>query len=183
MKQKLSKKFVRLEGSDYAINEFGEVKNLKTRNVLKPFLISDYPAVNITVNGKRKTCYVHHLCSEIFLGHVAKRGLMTINHIDHDKTNNRLDNLEVISHRRNTALSYIHKNRELPTGVTKTAIGKRRYKSQICYKGENRYLGCYMTAEEAAAVYQEASDLIIKTGELPEYYMNRKRYDRFKKLE
>jgi nitrous oxide reductase len=38
-------------------------------------------------------------------------------------------------------------------------------------------------AEEAAAVYQEASDLIIKTGELPEYYMNRKRYDRFKKLE
>jgi len=40
-----------------------------------------------------------------------------------------------------------------------------------------------MTAEEAAAVYQEASDLIIKTGELPEYYMNRKRYDRFKKLE
>jgi hypothetical protein len=71
----------------------------------------------------------------------------------------------------------------LPTGVSLTPIGKRRFKSQISYLGVNRYLGAYLTAEEASQVYNEAAECIVKTGQLPDYYMNRERYDRFKKLE
>jgi hypothetical protein len=183
MKKQLSENFIQLENSDYAINQLGVVKNLKTGNIIHPFLISGYPAVNITVNGKRKTTYVHHIMAAMFLNYVAKRGLMSINHINADKTCNRLDNLEVITHRRNSALTFINKNRELPTGVTLNPTGVRRYKAQISYQGINRYLGAYMTAEEASQVYQEASDCIVKTGHLPDYFMNRKRYDRFKKSE
>jgi hypothetical protein len=181
MKNKLSKKFIQVEDVNYGINELGEVKNLKTRNVLSPFLVSNYPAVNILHKGKRKVMYVHHLMSIVYLNHIPKRGLITVNHIDQNKQNNRLDNLEVITHRRNSALTYIHKNRALPTGVTMGTVGKRKYKAQISYLGINRYLGCYLTPEEAAKVYQDASDAIIKTGHLPEYYMTRERYDRFKK--
>lgn len=181
MNRELSREFVPIEGSNYGINEYGEVKNFNTKTILKTFLISNYPAINITLNGKRKTMYCHHIMAATFLNHIAKRGLITINHIDHDKTNNRLDNLEIISHRRNSALAYIHKNRELPTGVVKTEIGKRRYKTQISYLGVNNYLGCYYTAEEAHAVYMEASDCIMKTGKLPERFMNRTRYERYKK--
>lgn len=181
MERKLNEEFTQLENSDYAVNELGIVKNLKTGNIIRPFLIAGYPAVNITVGGKRKTCYIHHLCALVFLNYVAKRGLMSINHIDANKQNNRLDNLEVITHRRNSALTFVHKKRELPTGVTKNPIGIRRYKAQISYMGVNRYLGAYLTAEEASAVYNEAAECIIKTGHLPEYYMTRARYDRFKK--
>ena len=181
MKNKLSRKFIQIQNTDYFINEYAEVRNSKTRIILKPFLISNYPAVNISIDGKRKTVYVHHLISIVFLDHIPKRGLITINHIDQNKNNNRLDNLEVISHRRNSALTYISRNRELPTGVTTSPMGKRKYKAQISYLGINKYLGCYDTPEEASQVYIEASDCIIKTGKLPEYYMNRNLYDRFKK--
>jgi hypothetical protein len=181
--KELNEEFIQLVDSDYSINELGIVKNLKTGNIIHPFLISQYPAVNISVGGKRKTAYVHHIAAFVFLEYVAKRGLMSINHIDANKQNNRLDNLEVITHRRNSALTYINKKRELPTGVTKTAIGIRRFKSQISYLGANRYLGCYMTAEEAHQVYMAASDSIVKTGHLPEYFLTRKRYERFKKPE
>ncbi len=167
--------------TNYSINEYGEVKGLRTRIVLKPFLISNYPAVNISVNQKRKTCYVHHLMSLTFLNHTPKRGLITINHIDQNKQNNRLDNLEIITHRRNSALTYIHRNRELPTGVTKNPMGIRLFKAQINHRGVNNYLGCYMTAQEASQAYQEASDGIIKTGEIPESLKNKKRYGRYKK--
>jgi len=181
MSKELNEEFIQLENSDYAINELGIVKNLKTGNIIRPFLISNYPAVNISVNGKRKTVYVHHICALVFLNYVAKRGLITINHIDQNKQNNRLDNLEIITHRRNSALTYIHRNRELPTGVTKNPIGIRLFKAQINHRGVNNYLGCYMTAQEASQAYQEASDGIIKTGEIPESLKNKKRYGRYKK--
>jgi hypothetical protein len=181
MEKKLSKKFVPIPNTNYTINEYCEIRNIRSKIILHPFLISDYPAVNISVNGKRKTMYCHHLMSLTFLNHTPKRGLITINHIDQNKQNNRLDNLEIISHRRNSALTYISRNRELPTGVTKTNIGIRRFKCQISYLGINRYLGCYMTAQEASEVYIAASDAIVKTGNLPEHFLTRERYERFKK--
>jgi len=179
--KELNEEFTQLENSDYAVNELGIVKNLKTGNIIHPFLISNYPAINLSINGQRKTMYCHHLMSIVYLDHIPKRGLITVNHIDANKENNRLDNLEVISHRRNSALTYINKKRELPTGVVQTTVGVRRFKSQISYLGINRYLGCYMTAQEAHDVYMEASDAIVKTGHLPQYFLTRERYQRFKK--
>ena len=170
MKNELSKEFSPIPNSNYSINEYGEVINNRNKIILTPFLISDYPAVNISVNRKRKTMYVHHCMSIVYLNHIPKRGLITVNHIDQNKQNNRLDNLQVITHRLNSALTYISRNRALPTGVTKGDAGKRRYKCQISYLGVNRYLGCYMTPEEASEVYIAASDAIVMSGHLPEYF-------------
>lgn len=181
MEKELNEEFTQLKNSDYAVNELGIVKNLKTGNIINPFFIGGYSAVNIKVNGKRKTSYVHHLICEVFLGYTAKRGLMSIHHIDGCKNNPRLDNLQVITHRRNSALTFIHKKRALPTGVVENPIGVRRFKSQISYLGINRYLGCYLTAQEAHDVYMSASDAIVKTGHLPQYFLTRERYERFKK--
>lgn len=181
MKNELNKEFSPIPNSNYSINEYGEVINNRYKMVLNAFLISDYPAVNISVNGKRKTMYVHHCMSIVYLNHIPKRGLITVNHIDQNKQNNRLDNLEIISHRRNSALTYIHRNRELPTGVSKSPVGIRRYKAQINHRGVNNYLGCYMTPQEASQIYQEACDGIIKTGEIPENLKNKKKYGRYKK--
>jgi hypothetical protein len=167
MKDKLSKKFIKIPGSNYGINEQGQVKNLITRVILKPFLVSGYPACNITVDGKRKIAYIHHLMAKIFLDYTAKRGTTTINHIDQNKENNRIDNLEVISHRRNTALTYIHRDRELPTGVSNNHRGKKKYKASINYLGKPVYLGSFETPEEASQAYMDASDYIIANNSKP----------------
>ena len=181
MKNELSKEFSPIPNSNYSINEYGEVINNRYKIILNPFFISNYPAINLSINGKRKTMYVHHCMSIVYLNHIPKRGLITINHIDQNKQNNRLDNLEIISHRLNSTLTHTTRNRLLPTGVTLNPIGKRRYKAQLSYLGKNRYLGMFYTAEEASATYQEAVQLIIKTGQLPDYFFTKKRYERFKK--
>jgi hypothetical protein len=183
MKNKLSKEFSPIPNSNYSINEYGEVINNRNKIILNPFFISEYSAVNISVNGKRKTCYLHHLVALVFLDYTAKRGLMSLNHIDGNKRNPRLDNIELITHRLNSTLTHTSRNRLLPTGVTLNPIGKRRYKAQLSYLGKNRYLGMFHTAEEASAVYQEAVQFIIKTGVLPDYFFTRQRYERFKKPE
>jgi hypothetical protein len=183
MANKLSKKFVPIPDTNYTINEYGEVRNVRSKIILNPFFISGYAAVNISVNGKRKTVYIHHCMSIVFLNHIPKRGLITIHHRDGNKRNPRLDNLQVITHRLNSTLTHTSRNRILPTGVTQTNIGKRRYKCQISYLGKNRYLGMFHTAEEASATYQEAVQLITNTGVLPDYFFTKKRYERFKKPE
>jgi hypothetical protein len=181
MAHKLSKKFVPIPDTNYTINEYGEVRNIRSKIILNPFFISGYAAVNISVNGKRKTVYLHHLVALVFLDYTAKRGLISINHIDGNKKSPRLDNIEIITHRLNSTLTHTSRDRYLPTGVTLTPIGKRRYKCQISYLGKNRYLGTFYTAEEASATYQEAVQLITKTGVLPDYFFTKQRYERFKK--
>lgn len=49
-------------------------------------------------NRKRKQHYVHRLVAETYLGYAEN---LDINHIDGNKSNNCLSNLEIVSHREN----------------------------------------------------------------------------------
>lgn len=51
-----------------------------------------YHRVNLTYRGKRKTCLVHRLVAEAFIDNPD--GKACVNHIDGDKGNNTVDNLE-----------------------------------------------------------------------------------------
>ena len=51
------------------------------------------------INGKRTPMYVHRFIWEAFNGPIPDG--MTIDHIDNDRTNNRLDNLRLLTHAEN----------------------------------------------------------------------------------
>lgn len=53
-----------------------------------------YLRVDLTVNHKRTVKYVHRLVAEAFIGDI--RGL-DVNHIDFNRKNNCVDNLEIVS--------------------------------------------------------------------------------------
>ena len=53
-----------------------------------------YLQIQLSKNGLRKHFYIHRLVYEMFSGDI----LFEINHIDCDKSNNNIDNLEDISH-------------------------------------------------------------------------------------
>lgn len=73
----------------------GKQKILKTR--LKD---NGYEIVNLWKDKKPKTHHVHRLVASSFFGEI-KNGL-TINHKDFNKTNNKIDNLEVVTMKENT---------------------------------------------------------------------------------
>ena len=69
-----------------------------------------YMAVNLRKNGTSKVKLVHILVAEAFLPNLDK--LPTVNHIDGDKTNNNVNNLEWCSYRDNNIHALYNKLRQ-----------------------------------------------------------------------
>lgn len=75
-------------------NKFGEKTILYKGKVLKQQIIktNGYLSVNLSKNGKTKKFLVHRLVAEAFI--TNSNNYLVINHIDENKLNNSLDNLE-----------------------------------------------------------------------------------------
>ena len=81
---------------DYIITEFGMVISLKTGKRMKEYInYKGYPCVSLWVNGKDKGCQIHVLLGRAFIDGY-KEGLV-INHINGDKTDYSLSNLEWVT--------------------------------------------------------------------------------------
>lgn len=97
----MEEKFVKVKGYEgYEVSNTGKIKSLKTNRLLTPqknncgylyILLTDH-------NKKVRINLIHRLVFDSFIG--IDDGL-EINHLDEDKENNRLDNLELITHEEN----------------------------------------------------------------------------------
>lgn len=83
---------------NYQVSNFGRVKSLNYRRTGKERVMTPvenkngYFRVGLWKNGEYKKCLVHRLVAFAFLSNPDN--LSEINHIDEDKTNNRVENLE-----------------------------------------------------------------------------------------
>jgi hypothetical protein len=91
----------------YQISNFGRVKSLyfKKTKILKPHSTKGYLTVRLYRNKIGKDFYIHCLVMDTF--NPNKDKTLERNHIDEDKTNNRLDNLEWVSHKENINLGTV----------------------------------------------------------------------------
>lgn len=82
---------------NYLISNTGQVFSKNTNSFLQPQLSNrGYLQVGLFNNGKRQVKSIHRLVAEAFLPNPLQ--LEEINHIDENKTNNMVDNLEWINH-------------------------------------------------------------------------------------
>ena len=78
---------------NYEVSESGFVRNTITGKVLKPTLNTwGYPSITLCADGKRKYVPVHRLVAVTFIPN--PEGLPEVNHLDENKTNNAVWNLE-----------------------------------------------------------------------------------------
>ena len=85
------------EYTDYQISSYGRVKSLKRgrETILKPRATrNDYLRVQLSVNGIAKDFYIHRLVAFAFIQNDNPIEKTDINHIDENKANNKIDNLE-----------------------------------------------------------------------------------------
>ena len=115
--------------------------------------------LNVAKNGYSRAClngsktvWVHQLVAVAFLGHKIGVDGFVVNHINFNRTDNSLKNLELISQRENTNKKHI-KSSSKYIGVTKLKTCDR-WQSYITINGKAKYLGLYKTELQASDAYQ-----------------------------
>lgn len=93
--------FKRINGfEDYYISSWGRVYSTKVGKFLNPFLCGrGYLKVDLHINGKRTHKKVHRLVAEAFIPNVDHKP--QVNHIDGNKLNNSVTNLEWCTNQEN----------------------------------------------------------------------------------
>lgn len=90
----------------YQVSNCGRIKSLNYRRTGKEQILKQatnkdgYKFVSLRKNGKGKTFTVHRLVAKAFIPSIENK--VEINHIDCDKTNNCVSNLEWCTHKENT---------------------------------------------------------------------------------
>jgi hypothetical protein len=113
MKKEKKELWKPIEGYEglYEVSNFGRVRSFhgnkriidKDGGVLSQSVMGGYYKVVLHLNKHRKMCNVHRLVAIAFIKN--ERGLKEVNHKDENKLNNRVDNLEWVSHRENILYS------------------------------------------------------------------------------
>ena len=156
------------EGS-YQVSDLGRVRSLKRvdsrGHKLKGKMLklnSDkdgYLTVNLFLNGKKKTKTVHQLVAIEFLNHIPNGVTMVVDHVDNDRSNNRLDNLQIITHREN-----VSKDRN---GRTSKYIGvhfdsnRNKFIAKCRHDYKQVYLGGFDSEIKASEAYNNFLKTII----------------------
>lgn len=155
-KQEVWKEVVNYQGH-YMLSVNGDVKSLKRHReiILKPILNRDgYGTVHLSLNGEKIKRTIHQLMAEAFLGHVPCGFELVVEHKNHIRTDNRLENLEIITARENGNQKHIESTSRF-TGVSLRKSSKK-WKSQIFVNGKMKSLGVFDTEEEASEYYENA---------------------------
>lgn len=156
----------------YMVSNLGNVKSLdrivnnkfKTKRPIKGKKLRlskdsyGYPVVSLSKNGIVKVRKVHQLVAETFLNQDRENRRLVVNHIDFNPSNNKLDNLELVSYRDNGNKKHL-KSTSKYTGVCWNKRLNKWY-SSVHFKGKTKYLGLFNTEIDAYNRYIEEVKLI-----------------------
>jgi len=155
----------------YQASNLGRIKSLSRRmlrkykrkseskeKILKPYITkAGYIAVVLSVNGEKSRLTSHQLVAMAFLGHVPCGYELVVNHKNEIKNDNRVENLEIITHYQNMLYSYRKRAKE--SGRMMGARFQKQTKkwlSEILINKKKRCIGYFDTELEASQYYEKA---------------------------
>lgn len=88
----------------YEISNLGRIRKASTKRIRKISHTKLYSHILLSKNGQHKTRRIHRLVAETFLPKI--KGKNDVNHINGNKNDNRVENLEWVTRRENNLHAY-----------------------------------------------------------------------------
>lgn len=161
----------------YFVSNFGNVKGL--RGLLNPSKNHHgYLVVSLHNEFGKKQFKIHQLVALCFLNYKFKNHSLIIDHVNNDKSDNRLENLNLISQRANKSKDS-NKTTSSYTGVYfQKKTGK--YISMLYANNKYNYLGIFENEKEASEYYFKALLEYNTTGKVTTFKKYNKLYSSIK---
>ena len=150
----------------YQVSDLGRIKSLAREimrgngfkytvkeKIRKPSIrIDGYLAVNLLRDGIRESKNIHVLVAMAFLNHKPNGMKIVVDHITNDRSDNRLENLQLISQRENcTKDKKGYSSQHVGVGWNKAS---NKWRAAIKIDGKRNHLGYFSDELEAAKAYQ-----------------------------
>lgn len=149
----------------YELSTLNNVKSLHygKERTLKQWTRQGYCHTNLCLNGKQKAFSIHQLMAITFLNHTPCGLELVIDHKNHIKTDNRVENLRIIPQRENANQKHIKSSSKF-LGVSWSKATKK-WESSIFINKKQTHLGLFNTEIEASESYENA--LFCHNNNLP----------------
>ena len=144
----------------YQVSNLGNVKSLKWNKeiIMKQGISSRYLAVNLRKENVSKTYRVHVLVAMAFLDFKPNKQVLTIDHKNGVRTDNRLENLQIVTQRINI-LKDRKRNISNFAGVKKNKK-LNKWTAQMKINKKFIHLGVFENEEDAGKIYEKAIENI-----------------------
>jgi len=167
MNKEIWKPVIGYEGL-YEVSNLGRVKSLKriiersngkkltvNESILKPRMNrGGYSRINLRNQGDMKTKLIHQLVAQSFLNHTLCGFKLVVNHINFDRTDNRVQNLELVTTRENSNRKHLPSTSQY-TGVCWNKSAKK-WVATISVKRKTKHLGYFTDEYQAHIAYESA---------------------------
>ncbi len=146
------------EFENYQVSNLGNVKSLNYGRTRKAKVLKKHInnrgryTLNLYKQGKMyPNRNISVLVSQAFLSHKPNGYKLVVDHIDNNKINDKLYNLQLISQRKNASKD--RKGTSKYTGVSKKT-GAKKWTAQIIVNGKVKHLGLFTEEKKAAETYK-----------------------------
>ncbi len=131
------------ENPNYLVSRNGDIYGIKRKNILKPAITKfGYKRVALCKDGKLRSEFVHRIVAKTYIPNTENKPF--INHLDYDKLNNNIENLEWCTSRENNAYSNVWYYAGLATKTKKTYVKANESvsKKTLCVETGIIYKSC-----------------------------------------
>ncbi len=142
-----------IKGYDnYEVSICGQVRNSKTKRILRPRIRSGYYAINLCDKNEMKTFPIHRLVAKTFIPNLENK--KCVDHINNNKLDNSISNLRWASYQDNS------RNTSLKNNNTSGIKGVSYYKSsnkwevKISFNNKKIHIGYFDNIEDAKIARQ-----------------------------
>jgi hypothetical protein len=137
--------------------EYSNGRVIFCKGSIRRLQLKKYYECILTKNSNQKHYLVHQLVAMAFLNHVPNGKTLVVDHINNIPTDNRVENLQILSVRENSS-----KDKRCGKLYTSkyTGVSKRKdngyYRVKIRIDGIEKYLGQFKNEYDAHLAYQKA---------------------------